>query len=286
VKLGSLRLKRPVLPASGTYGRELVPFAPPEALGAVVTRTYTLLPWLGNPPPRLVETPGGLLSATGYENPGLQAFLQEELPFWQSFDVPLVVSLAGTKEELAEMALLFSRFPRAKGISAVELNIAMLVEQGFTLESLVSLVRTAKQCFSCPVIVKLPPELDIAKAAKLFQRAGADILALVHGFPGISFAKPSKFCLSSGVGRLSGPAIKPLALKCVQEAAETATIPVIGMGGIFSTQDALEFFEAGAKAVAVGTASFVNPRALVEISEGLVSHFSSLQQPESRFQFG
>ncbi len=271
VKLGSLELNNPVIPASGTFGLELTHLVNPNLLGAVVTRSVTLSPRFGSSSPRLLETASGLLSATEIQSDGVEHFIKNELPFWTRYAVPLIVNIAGgSAEELVQVG---TRLREENGISALEVNLSSLHHGSpsvFLEKGAEAIDQLRKKC-SLPLIAKLSPFEALDLQAQKFEEAGADILALVDGFPGMSLdVHTGSSKLGDGKGRVSGPAIKPMALEAVWRIRQLVKIPLIGMGGIFGVSDALEFLMAGASAIAVGTATFVNPKAMVEILEGLV----------------
>ncbi|MEW8958259.1 MAG: dihydroorotate dehydrogenase [Moorella sp. (in: firmicutes)] len=277
VKIAGLSLKNPVMPASGTFGfgEEYAPFIDLNRLGAIVVKTITLKPLIGNPPPRLMETPCGLLNSIGLQNPGLDVFLREKLPYLRQLSPPLIVNIAGkTIDEYAELA---ERLSAAEGVAALEVNISCpnVREGGIvfgTVPAMAARVTAAvKSHTHLPVIVKLTPNVtDITEIARAVEDAGADALSLINTVRGMAIdIKTRRPALASIVGGLSGPAVKPIALYAVWQVAQVVKIPLIGMGGITSAQDAVEFLLAGATAVAVGTAGLVNPKALIEIIDGL-----------------
>lgn len=277
VKIAGLSLKNPVMPASGTfgYGEEFAPFIDLNRLGAIVVKTITLKPTMGNPPPRVIETPCGLLNSIGLQNPGLDVFLREKLPYLRQLSPPLIVNIAGrTIDEYAELA---ERLSAADGVAALEVNISCpnVREGGIvfgTVPAMAARVTAAvKSHTHLPVIVKLTPNVtDITEIARAVEDAGADALSLINTVRGMAIdIKTRRPALASIVGGLSGPAVKPIALYAVWQVAQVVKIPLIGMGGITSAQDAVEFMLAGATAVAVGTAGLVTPKALVEIIDSL-----------------
>lgn len=277
VQLGSLRLKNPVMVASGTYGygEEYAEFVAPESLGAMVVKGISLHARPGNPPPRLVETPAGLINAIGLENVGLENFLQQKLPYLHDRQVPVIVNIFGNiLEEYAELA---SRLDGVRGIAALEINISCPnVKQGgmvFGTEPAMaaSVVRAVRQATSLPLITKLTPNVSrIGDIAKAVEEAGTDIISCINTVAAMAvdvFSRRPK--LANVVGGLSGPAIKPIALRCTYEVLQAVKCPVIGIGGITDALDALEFFLIGARAVQVGTANFVRPAATLEILQGI-----------------
>jgi len=277
VKIGSLTLKNPVMPASGTFGfgEEYARYFDLSCLGAVVVKSVTLEPTLGNAPPRVCETPCGMLNSIGWQNPGLEVFLREKLPFLRRFDVPVIVNVAGkTVEEYAEVA---RRLDGVPGVAALEANISCpnVREGGMafgTSPAAAARVTAAmRRATSLPLIVKLSPNVtDIVEVARSVVDAGADALSLINALTGMAVdLETRRPVLGNVLGGLSGPAIKPVALYMVWRVAQAVSVPVIGMGGITTARDAVEFLLAGASAVAVGTASFRDPYALPRIIQGL-----------------
>lgn len=283
VEIGKLKLKNPVMTASGTfgYGEEYSEFLDISNLGAVVVKGLSLHPKEGNPPPRIVETPAGMLNAIGLQNIGIEAFINEKLPFLKKFDTTVIVNFFGdTIEEYVEAA---ERLSSVEGIHALEMNISCPNRQaGWSLfgtdpgmtRDVVSAVRKATDL---TLIVKLSPNVtDIAYMAKTVEDAGADALSLINTLTGMAVDLVTKRPrLANVTGGLSGPAIKPIALRMVWECYRKVRIPIIGMGGIVTAEDALEFILCGASAVAVGTGNFINPRSAMDILEGIRSYLSS-----------
>ncbi len=283
VEIGKLKLKNPVMTASGTfgYGEEYSEFLDISSLGAVVVKGLSLHPKEGNPPPRIVETPAGMLNAIGLQNIGIEAFINEKLPFLKKFDTTVIVNFFGdTIEEYVEAA---ERLSSVEGIHALEMNISCPNRQaGWSLfgtdpgmtRDVVSAVRKATDL---TLIVKLSPNVtDIAYMAKTAEDAGADALSLINTLTGMAVDLVTKRPrLANVTGGLSGPAIKPIALRMVWECYRKVRIPIIGMGGIVTAEDALEFILCGASAVAVGTGNFINPRSAMDILEGIRSYLSS-----------
>jgi len=316
VTIGSCTLPNPVMAAAGTfgYGLEFARAVRLERLGALVTKTLTREPREGNPPPRLVETPGGMLNAVGLQNIGLERFLREKLPPLRAARVPVIVSILGeSAEDVTEMA---QHLDRAEGIAAIELNLSCPNLQGRSgvgaegsgqlprapspeprasslppamvahdAEATGSMVRAARAQTRTPLIAKLSPDVtDLAPIAQAAERAGADALTIGNTFRGMSIDPSTRRSrLGAMTGGLSGPAIRPLAVYRVWYTAQTVRIPVIGLGGIVRAADALEFILAGASAVAVGTANFANPAAPLRVLQGLERylaryHVASLQE--------
>ena len=296
VNIGRLKLKNPVMVASGTFGyaEEFRPFIDLKQLGAMVTKTITLRPRRGNPPPRTCETPLGLLNSIGLENPGLEVFIREKLPLLKKIGIPVIVSIA-SEADPEEFVMLARRLDKIKTVAAMELNIScpniksevrseksevkawrhgrsnirpLISQDAKATYNLVSAVRKATRK---TLIAKLSPNVrDIAEIARAAAEAGADAVSLVNTFYAMSIDIDTRTpCLGNNIGGLSGPAIKPLALAMVFEVARQIDLPVIGMGGIMDTQDALEFIIAGASGICIGTANFINPRVSAEIISGL-----------------
>ena len=277
VRLGGITLKNPVLAASGTfgYGEEYAQLINLNELGGIMVKAVTLEPREGNPPPRLAETPAGLLNAIGLENPGVDVFLKEKLPFLRGFDTAIIVNIAGEKEE--EYLRLAERLNQVKGISALEVNISCpnVKEKGLIFgtdpEQTFSLVKKLGEITDIPLIVKLTPNVtDITKIAQASQEAGAEALSLINTVLGMSIdVETRKPKLGNITGGLSGPAIRPIAVRMMWQTFQKVNLPLIGMGGITDAEDALEFILAGASAVAIGTANFIDPKTALEVIEGI-----------------
>ena len=277
VQVGALSLKNPVLTASGTfgYGQEFAPIMDPGLLGGIVVKGISLKPMAGNPPPRIVETPCGMLNAIGLANVGLEVFLLEKLPWLQKLDTCVVVNIYG--HSLDEYGAVAAGLKGVSGVAALEVNISCPnVEQGgmaFGTDPAVAAAVTERVLRETdkPVIVKLSPNVtDIRAIAGAVEQAGAHALSLVNTLTGMSIDIEKRTPkLANGSGGLSGPAIRPVALHMVHQVVKTVNIPVIGMGGILEPRDAMEFLIAGAQAVQVGTANFANPRASLDILEGI-----------------
>jgi dihydroorotate dehydrogenase (NAD+) catalytic subunit len=278
IKIGKLKLKNPVMVASGTFGyaQEFKDFINLRKLGAIVTKTVTLRPRLGNPPPRTCETCAGMLNSIGLENPGLDIFLKEKLPFLNKLNVPVIMSIA-SEEDSSELIELAKRLDKLSSVDALELNISCpnvagqktLISQD--KEATYKVVSSVRKVTSKTLITKLSPNVtcisDIARAA---QEGGSDAVALINTLSGMSIdIEKRKPKLAQGIGGLSGAAIRPVALKMVWEAYNKIKIPIIGMGGIIDTQSAVEFIIAGATGISTGTANFINPKVSIEIIEGL-----------------
>jgi len=280
VAIGSLQLMNPVMTASGTfgYGEEFGSLVDLHRLGAIIVKGISLLPRQGNPPQRIAETACGMLNAIGLENVGLERFLSEKLPYFETIKTPLIVNILGdTVEDYRELAI---RLNDVEKVAAVEVNISCPnVKHGgvaFGTDPDMAHAVTKAVCgnFNRPVIVKLSPNVtDITVIAKAVEEAGADAVSLVNTVLGMAIdierCRPK---LANIFGGLSGPAIKPIALRMVWQVAGSVSVPVIGIGGITTAEDAIEFLLAGAKAVQVGTANFINPRATEEIIKGIGSY--------------
>ncbi len=285
VELGPLKLRNPVIAASGTfgYGEEYSGIISLNQLGGLVTKGLSLLPRLGNPPPRLAETAAGMLNAIGLENVGLEAFLREKLPFLRKIRCPVLVNIFGsTPEEYVEMA---ERLSDAEGIAGLEINVSCpnLKAGGIVFASdaklvyqLVAKIRRAAASF---LMVKLSPNVaDIVPIALAVEEGGADAVSLINTLTGLAVDIRTRTpVLGNITGGLSGPAIKPIGLRMVWQAAQAVRIPVVGMGGIVCAEDALEYLIAGARAVQVGSAHFRDPKAGVKIVEGIRAYLISHQ---------
>ncbi len=283
VRIGSLLLRRPVMVASGTfgYGEEYLDLLDYSKIGAIVTKGITLHPREGNPPPRVAETPAGMLNSVGLQNPGVDVFVCEKLPFFRENDIPCIVNVAGSSvEENAEIARILDA---EDDVAGIELNVSCPnVKKGgmafgtrvTLLEEVVSEVRKAT---GKTLITKLSPNVtDIVEMARVAVSAGSDALSLTNTLLGIAIDIEKRKPILGGVtGGLSGPAIKPVALRMVWDACKAVEVPVIGMGGIATGSDAVEFLIAGATAVAVGTATFYHPDAAASISDGIMDYMSA-----------
>ncbi|MEJ2684931.1 MAG: dihydroorotate dehydrogenase [Candidatus Sulfobium sp.] len=280
VRIAGIRIKNPVMTASGTfgYGEEYAEFMDLGRLGAVVVKGLSLQPREGNPPPRVVETAAGMLNAIGLQNIGIEAFVREKLPFLRQFDTAVIANFFGDSVE--EYAAAAERLSSVEGIHGLEMNISCPNKQAgwciFGTDPRVTfqVVSAVRKATTLPLIVKLSPNVtDITIMARAAEDAGADALSLINTLTGMAIdIRTRKPRLGNVTGGLSGPAIKPVAVKMVYEASRAVGIPVIGMGGIMNGDDAAEFLIAGASAVAVGTASFVRPTAAVEILDGIIAY--------------
>jgi len=272
-----LLLTNPVMTASGTfgYGTEYSHMFDIQKLGAIVCKGTTLEPRNGNPQPRLAETAGGLLNSIGLENIGINALIEEKAPIWASWHVPVIVNIAG--ETVGDYTRLASQLDGVAGISGLEVNISCPnikaggAEFGANPDSAAEVTAAVRQATSLPVLVKLTPDTsDIAGVALAVAEAGADAISLINTLKGMAIDITKRSPLLGNItGGLSGPAIKPVALYMVYEVAGAVDLPVIGCGGITTASDALEFIMAGASAIQVGTASFTDPRAPLDVLEGI-----------------
>ena len=280
VHIGNLRLKNPVMTASGTfgYGEEYSEFIDLNMLGAVVVKGISLKPMEGNPSPRICETPCGMLNSIGLQNVGLKRFLKEKLPYLRKFDTKVIVNVLGNT--LQEYVRLSKSLDDA-GVDAIELNVSCPnVKKGGiifgtdkkALARLISKVRASVN--KALLITKLSPNVpNIPDFSRIAEDAGSDAISLINTIPGMAIdIETWKPKLANIIGGLSGPAIKPIALRMVWEASKAVNIPVIGIGGITSTNDAIEFMLAGATAIEVGTGNFINPRLTVEIINGIETY--------------
>src|SRR5512138_1692441 len=277
VEIAGIRLRNPVMTASGTfgYGREFADYLDLERIGAIITKGLSLKPKAGNPTPRIVETPGGMLNAIGLQNVGIDAFVSEKLPFLRTVATPVIVNLYGNSlEEYGELAERIDAIPEVAGI---EVNISCPnVKQGGIVfgtdpTAAYEVVKLVRDSTIKPLIVKLSPNVtDIVALARACVDAGAEALSLINTLTGmaIDLAKRRPI-LANVTGGLSGPAIKPVALRMVWQVARAVQVPIIGIGGIMTATDALEFILAGAMAVQVGTANFLDPSAAQTIAEGM-----------------
>lgn len=277
VKLPGLNMKNPVMPASGcfAFGQEFSGLYDLNILGAIALKAATKEPRFGNQTPRVAETPGGVLNAIGLQNPGVEKIISDELKWLESYDTPLLANIAG--RETDDYVYTAERLSRISNVGALELNISCpnVKEGGITFgtipEVAAELTRKVKAVSDVPVYVKLSPNVgDIVGMAKAVEEAGADGLSMINTLLGMRIdLKTGKPILANKMGGLSGPAIKPVAIRMVYEVSQQVKIPIIGMGGIRNAEDVIEFFLAGASAVAVGTANFADPLCCPKIIEAL-----------------
>lgn len=279
VRIGGLELRNPVMTASGTFGsgREYGEFFDLSRLGAVVTKGVSLEPWAGNDSPRIAETPSGMLNSIGLQNPGAEAFCAGDLVWLAAQDVPVIVNLVG--HTVAEYEAVAGRLDAEAAIDAFELNISCPnvdaggMAFGTSCPAAAEVVRAVRAATTKTLIVKLSPNVtDITEIARAVEAEGADAVSLINTLLGMVIdTRTFKPALARGVGGLSGPAIRPVAVRMVWQVAHAVSVPVIGMGGIMTGDDAAQFMLAGATAVAVGTANFVSPTAALAVADGLAS---------------
>ncbi|MCM8757673.1 MAG: dihydroorotate dehydrogenase [Candidatus Omnitrophica bacterium] len=281
VKIGKLNLKNPVILCSGTFSEELKYFLDFKKIGALVTKTITLKPNLGNPPPRTCETPSGLLNSIGLENPGLDLFLKRDLVKFLKWGVPIIVSITSI-DEPEELFILAKELAKIKELKTIEVNLSCpnlrikkLISQD--KDATYNVVKKLRKISSQTLIVKLSPNVtDISEIALAAEKAGADSVSLINTVSAMAVdIQTRKPMLSTVTGGLSGPAIKPIALRAVWQVYQRVKIPIIGMGGIMDAKDAIEFILCGATAVGIGTANFVNPKASLEIIEGIKGYLEA-----------
>jgi len=283
VEIAGIRLKNPVLTASGTFGygedyRDIVDL---NDLGGVIVKGVSLRPIAGNPPPRIWETPSGMLNAIGLENPGVDVFLEKKLPYLRRFDTAVIVNIFGYS--LEDYVAVAERLDGVPGVSGLEVNISCPnvkaggIVFGTNVKASFGLLSALRRATKLPLIAKLSPNVtDIAEFARAAADAGCDGLSLINTLLGMAIdVRTRRPRLANCTGGLSGPAIRPVAVRLVWQAAKAVRLPIIGMGGILTAEDALEFILAGASAIAVGTANFVNPRATVDVAEGIRSFLAA-----------
>ena len=279
VTIAGVELKNPVMTASGTFGsgQEYGEFVDLNLLGAVVTKGVSNVPWPGNPTPRIAETYGGMLNAIGLQNPGIDVFVKRDIPFLRQYDTRIVVNVCGrTTEDYVEVVERLADQP----VDLLEINISCpnVKEGGIAFgqdpKAVEAITKEVKRHAKQPVIMKLSPNVtDITATAKAAEAGGADAVSLINTLTGMKIDVSRRtFAVTNKTGGLSGPAIKPVAVRMVYQTAQAVKLPVIGMGGIMTAEDAIEFILAGATAVSVGTANFHNPYATVEIAGGIRSY--------------
>lgn len=284
VELPGLQLKNPIMPASGCFGfgREYAQLYDLSKLGAIMIKATTVETRTGNPTPRVAETAAGMLNAIGLQNPGLEKVLAEELPFLASYDVPIIANVAGT--EIADYVEVADRISKAPNVQALELNISCPnvkcggIQFGTDPATAQQLVEAVKAVSSVPVYVKLSPNVtNIVDIAKAVEAGGADGITMINTLIGMRLdEKTGRPVIANGTGGLSGPAVKPVAIRMVYEVYKNVTIPIIGMGGVTNAQDVIDFMSAGASAVAVGTANFVDHFVCPNIIDELPSKLEEL----------
>lgn len=286
VNLAGVELKNPVMTASGTFGSgaEYSEFVDLNRLGAVVTKGVANVPWPGNPTPRIAEVYGGMLNAIGLQNPGIDVFVKRDIPFLKQYDTKIIVNVCGkTTEDYLEVVERLGDEP----VDLLEINISCpnVKEGGIAFgqdpKAVEAITREVKKHAKQPVIMKLSPNVtDITVMAKAAEAGGADVLSLINTLTGMKIdINRRAFAIANKTGGMSGPAVKPVAVRMVYQVANAVSLPIIGMGGIATAEGALEFIMAGATAVSVGTANFYNPYATVEIAEG-IENFMKKQKVE------
>ncbi len=276
VKLAGVELHNPVMTASGTFGSgaEYGEYVDLNRLGAVVTKGVANVPWPGNPTPRIAETYGGMINAVGLQNPGIDLFIQRDIPFLKKYDTRIIVNVCGrTIEDYCEVVERLANQP----VDLLEINISCpnVKEGGIAFgqnpKAVEEITKEIKRVAKQPIIMKLSPNVtDITETAKAAEAGGADVISLINTLTGMKIdINKRAFAVANKTGGLSGPAIKPVAVRMVYQVAQAVNVPIIGMGGIMTGEDAIEFMMAGATAVSVGTANFHNPRATLEVLEGM-----------------
>lgn len=283
VQLGRLRLANPIAVASGTFGyaREMAGLIDVPRLGAILPKTITQQPRPGNPPPRTVETTGGMLNSIGLDNDGIEAFITGHLPYLATLGTPIIVSIAGrTREEFVEMAARLDGLP---GVAALELNLSCPnvsggVDFGTNPDSCEKVVGGVRHACNLPVLAKLTPNVtSVVEVARAAEVGGADAVSLINTCLGMAVSwRKRRPILGNILGGLSGPAIKPIALRIVYQVAKTVKIPIVGIGGIATIDDVMEFLVVGASAVQIGTANFYNPEATMQILDALPTALAEL----------
>ena len=279
VNLAGVTLKNPVMTASGTFGsgEEFSEFVDLNKLGAVVTKGVANVPWEGNPTPRIAETYGGMLNAVGLQNPGIDVFVQRDIPFLKKYDTKIIVNVCGrTTEDYCEVVERLADQP----VDMLEINISCpnVKEGGIAFgqdpKALYEITKAVKAVAKQPIMMKLSPNVtNIVDMAKAAEAGGSDALSLINTLTGMKInINKRKILLANQTGGMSGPAIKPVAVRMVYQVAKAVNLPIVGMGGIATAEDALEFLMAGATAVAVGTANFRNPYATLEVIEGIEAY--------------
>ncbi|CVI66115.1 Dihydroorotate dehydrogenase B (NAD(+)), catalytic subunit [Clostridiales bacterium CHKCI001] len=279
VNLAGVQLKNPVMTASGTFGSgaEYSEFVDLNQLGAVVTKGVANIPWPGNPTPRIAETTGGMLNAIGLQNPGIDVFVKRDIPFLKQYDTKIIVNVCGkSTEDYLEVVERLADEP----VDLLEINISCpnVKEGGIAFgqdpKAVEAITKAVKAKAKQPIIMKLSPNVtDITVMAKAAEAGGADVLSLINTLTGMKIdIQRQCFAIANKTGGLSGPAVKPIALRMVYQVANAVSIPIIGMGGIATAEDAIEFILAGATAVSIGTANFYNPYATIEVVEGIETY--------------
>ncbi len=290
IEIAGVRMKNPVMVSSGTFGSgmEYAEMLDLSKLGAITTKGISAVPWEGNAVPRVCETPAGMLNAIGLQNPGAEVFLKRDLPFLKKQDTVVIVNVAGHEPD--EYYRVLDMLRDAEGIDMVEINLSCpnVKAGGLTLGTDPAMVeevtRECKRRIGIPVIIKLTPNVtDIRTIARAAEAGGADAVSLINTLTGMKIdVERQTFVLANRTGGLSGPAVKPVAVRMVYEVSRAVSIPVIGMGGIACAEDALEFLLAGAMAVSVGMANFINPYVTAEVIDGIRDYLIRKQIPDVR----
>lgn len=293
VNLGGVWFQNPVMTASGTFGsgEEYSEFVDLNRLGAVITKGVSNVAWAGNPTPRIAETSGGMMNAIGLQNPGVEVFVNRDIPFLKKFDTKIIVNVCGkTTKDYCEVVERLADEP----VDMLEINISCpnVKEGGIAFgqnsNSVEAITKEVKKYAKQPIIMKLSPNVtDITETAKAAEAGGANVLSLINTLTGMKIDINKRcFALANKTGGLSGPAIKPIAVRMVYQVANAVKLPIIGMGGIATYEDAIEFILAGASAVSVGTANFANPYATIEVLEGIQAYMKQYGMSEIKELIG
>ncbi len=280
VTLAGVTFKNPVMTASGTFGSgmEYSEFVDLNRLGAVVTKGVANVPWPGNPTPRVAEVYGGMLNAIGLQNPGIDVFMERDIPFLKQYDTKIIVNVCGKSVE--DYVDVVEKLGDEPAVSMLEINVSCpnvkegAIAFGQKADALYNITQEIKKHAKQPIIMKLSPNVtDIAEMARAAEAAGSDALSLINTLTGMKIdIHRRKFAIANKTGGMSGPAIKPIAVRMVYQASHAVKIPIIGMGGIATADDAIEFMLAGASAISVGAMNFVNPYTTIEIAEGIEAY--------------
>lgn len=283
VTIAGVTFKNPIMEGSGTFGSgmEYSEFVDLNKIGAVVTKGVANVPWPGNPTPRVCEVYGGMLNAIGLQNPGIEVFCERDLPFLEKYDTKVIVNVCG--KSVSDYVEVVERLSDEKRVDMLEINVSCpnvkegAIAFGTDKGALENITKEIKAHTKKPVIMKLTPNVtDIAEMARVAESAGADALSLINTITGMKIdIERRRFALANKTGGMSGPAIKPIAVRMVYQASHAVKIPVIGMGGVATAEDAIEFMMAGATAVAVGMMNFVNPYATIECVEGIEKYMDN-----------
>ncbi len=285
VTLAGIKLKNPVMTASGTFGSgmEYGEFVDLNRLGAVVTKGVANVPWQGNPTPRVAEVYGGMLNAIGLQNPGIDVFMERDIPFLKQYDTKMIVNVCGkTVEDYIEVV---ERLGEEPAVSMLEINVSCpnvkegAIAFGQKAHALYEITNEIKKHAKQPVMMKLSPNVtDITEMARAAEAGGCDAISLINTITGMKIdIHKKRFVLANKTGGMSGPAIKPIAVRMVYQAAHAVKVPIVGMGGIATGEDAIEFLLAGATAVSIGAMNFVNPYATIEVIEGIEKYMKDYQ---------